>query len=166
MAEEQAQQPVVLELRKLYLGNLSIEVPDAPEIFNTELNPQINLGISHQIATLKEEHFYGVRLRITVTAKNSDDKTIYLVEAEQGGVFEIRGLDDRYMHHALNVYCTTTLYPYARETITSAITRAGFPPIYLTAINFDAIYQQQLAQQQQQQQEQQESSAPVEGSDN
>ena len=164
MAEEQAQQPVVLELRKIYLGNLSIEVPDAPEIFNAELNPQITLGISHQIAQLKEEGFFGVRLRLTVTAKNADDeKVIYLIEAEQGGVFEIRGLEERYMHHALNVYCTTTLYPYARETVSSAVIDAGFPPLYLAPINFDAIYQQQLAQQQQQQAA--EPAEPVEGSD-
>lgn len=141
-------QTITLEIRKLFIDDLTIEVPNAPEIFNEELNPEITLGLQHDVKELKEEGYYGVRLRLTVTAKDQDSgKTIYLVEARQGGVFEISGLEPAQLHHALNVYCTTTLFPYAREAVSSAVNRAGFPPLYLQPINFDAIYQNQLAQQ-------------------
>lgn len=142
-----SEQTITLEIRKLFVDDMTIEIPNAPEIFNEELNPEITLGVQHDIKELKEEHYYGVRLRLTVTAKDQNsDKTIYLVEVRQGGVFEISGLEPAQLHHALNVYCTTTLFPYARETVSNAINRAGFPPLYLQPINFDAIYQNQLEQ--------------------
>lgn len=141
------QQTITLDIRKLFVDDMTIEIPNAPEVFNEELNPEITLGVQHDIKELKEENYYGVRLRLTVTAKEQNsDKTIYLVEARQGGVFEISGLEPAQLHHALNVYCTTTLFPYARELVSNAIQRAGFPPLYLQPINFDAIYQNQLAQ--------------------
>ena len=113
MSEEQ-QTPVVLDIRKLYAGDMSVEVPHAPEIFQQELNPEISLGVA------------------------------YLVEVAQSGIFEISGLPDAQLHHALNVYCPTVLYPYAREGISNAINRAGFPNLYLQPINFDLMYQQRL----------------------
>lgn len=148
MSEEQ---PIMLEIRKLYIGDMSVETPHAPEIFQQELNPEISLGVNHEVKELKEDNYYAVHLRLTVTAKEQDsDKVIYLVEATQSGIFEIQGLEAPQLHHALNVYCPTTLYPYAREVISSAITRAGFPSLYLQPINFDALYQQQIQQAQQQ----------------
>lgn len=148
MAEEQ-QPRILLEVRKLYVGDLSVEVPNAPEVFQQSLNPEISLGINHENKKLKEENYYSVHLRLTVTAKDSTSSSvIYLVEATQTGIFEIVGLDESQLQHALNVYCTTVLYPYAREVISSAITHAGFPSLYLQPINFDALYQQQLQQEQ------------------
>lgn len=148
MSEENNQ--VVLDLRKLYVGDLSIEVPHAPAIFNENLNPEITLGVNHEIMGLAEENYYAVKVRLTITAKNQEDeRVIYLIEAAQTGVFEIKGLTDEQLSHALNVYCTTTLFPYAREVVSSAIVRAGFPSLYIQPINFEIIYQQNLQQQQQ-----------------
>lgn len=144
MSEEE-QTPVVLEIRKLYVGDMSVEVPDAPGIFQQDLNPEISLGVAHEVTKLPEEHYYNVKLRLTVTAQ-SDEKTIYLVEVAQSGIFEISGLQEVQLHHALNVYCPTVLYPYAREAISGAINRAGFPSLFLQPINFDAMYQQRLQQ--------------------
>lgn len=144
---EENNQPVTLDLRKIYVSDLSIEVPHAPEIFNESLNPEITLGVNHEIKALAEENYYSVTVRLTVTAKNQgDEKTIYLIEVAQGGVFEIKGLTEEQLSHALNVYCTTTLFPYAREVISSAIVRAGFPSLYIQPINFEIIYQQNLQQ--------------------
>lgn len=157
MAEEQKSPEITLEIRKLYVGDMSVEVPHAPEIYQEAMEPEISLSVNHEIKQLPEENYYAVRLRLTITAKNtkSDDKeksekTIYLVEVVQSGIFEIAGLEPAQLAHALNVYCPTTLYPYAREEVSNAINRAGFPPLYLQPVNFDALYQQQLMQAQQQ----------------
>lgn len=144
---EENNQPVTLDLRKIYVSDLSIEVPHTPEIFNENLNPEITLGVNHDIKALAEEDYFAVKVRLTVTAKNQgDEKTIYLIEVAQNGIFEIKGLTQEQLSHALNVYCTTTLFPYAREVISSAITRAGFPSLYIQPINFEVIYQQNLQQ--------------------
>jgi len=142
MSEEQ-QTPIVLDIRKLYSGDMSVEVPHAPEIFQQELNPEISLGVAHEISKLPEDDYYHIKLRLTVTAKDGE-RVIYLVEIAQSGIFEISGLPDAQLHHALNVYCPTFLYPYAREAISNAISRAGFPNLYLQPINFDLLYQQRL----------------------
>ncbi len=145
-----SEQPsILLEIRKLYVGDLSIEVPHAPEIFQQEMEPEISLGVNHEIKELEEDNYYAVRLRLTITAKDEkSDKVIYLVEAAQSGIFEIVGLEQAQLSHALNVYCPTTLYPYAREVVSSAISRSGFPSLYLQPVNFDALYQAQLAKEQ------------------
>ena len=133
MSEEQ-QTPVVLDIRKLYAGDMSVEVPHAPEI---------SLGVAHEIKKLPEDNYYHIKLRLTVTAKDGE-RVIYLVEVAQSGIFEISGLPDAQLHHALNVYAPTVLYPYAREAISNAINRAGFPNLYLQPINFDLMYQQRM----------------------
>lgn len=146
MSEQPA---ILLEIRKLYVGDMSVEVPHAPEIFQQEMEPEISLGVNHEIKELEEDNYYAVRLRLTITAKDEKkDKMIYLVEVVQSGIFEITGLEPAQLNHALNVYCPTTLYPYAREVISSAISRSGFPSLYLQPVNFDALYQAQLNQQQ------------------
>ena len=89
MSEEQ-QTPVVLDIRKLYAGDMSVEVPHAPEIFQQELNPEISLGVAHEITKLPEDNYYHIKLRLTVTAKDGE-RVIYLVEVAQSGIFEISG---------------------------------------------------------------------------
>ncbi|MBV7435448.1 protein-export chaperone SecB [Cardiobacteriaceae bacterium TAE3-ERU3] len=150
MSEEKQQ--VILEVRKLYVGDLSIEVPNAPDIFQEELSPEISFNVAFENNKLPPENYYEVKLRLTVTAKGGD-KTIYLVEAAQSGIFEIAGLEELQLRHALNVYCTTLLYPYAREVVSSAIARAGFPSLYLQPVNFEGLFQQKLAQEAQAQSE-------------
>lgn len=145
-----SEQPeILLEIHKIYVGDMSVEVPHAPEIFQQEMDPEISLGVNHEVKELEEDNYYAVRLRLTITAKDQkSDKVIYLVEAAQSGVFEISGLEPPQLNHALNVYCPTTLYPYAREIVSNAINRSGFPSLYLQPVNFEALYQDQLAQQQ------------------
>lgn len=147
MSEEQKPQ-VSLDLRKIYIQDLSAEVPSAPEIFNDRLNPEVSFGLQHDHKALKEKNFYAVNLHFKVEAKDEEGKgrTIYLIELTQTGIFEIQGLSPEELEHALNVYCTATIYPYAREAISSAISHVGFPPIFLQPINFDALYQQKLRQ--------------------
>ncbi|UJF24103.1 protein-export chaperone SecB [Suttonella sp. R2A3] len=147
MSDEKPQ--VTLEVRKLFVGDLSVEVPGAPEIFNEELNPEISFNVAFENQKLPPEHFYEVKLSLTVTAK-SGDKVIYLVEVAQSGIFEIAGLEEMQLRHALNVYCTTLLYPYAREVVSSAINRAGFPSLFLQPVNFEGLFQQKLQQEAQQ----------------
>lgn len=143
MSEEKPQ--IILEVRKLYVGDLSIEVPHAPDIFQQELNPEISFNVAFENTKLPPDNHYEVKLRLTVTAKDGD-KTIYLIEAAQSGIFEIAGLEPLQLRHALNVYCTTLLYPYAREIVSTAISRAGFPSLYLQPVNFEGLFQQKLAQ--------------------
>ncbi|PIE82661.1 MAG: protein-export chaperone SecB [Cardiobacteriales bacterium] len=142
---EEKQQTIMLEMRKLFTGDLSVEVPHAPDIFQEELNPEVTLSLSHEIRELPPENFYEVKLRLTVTAKDGE-KVIYLVELAQSGIFEISGLEEAQLHHALNVYCPTTLYPYAREVVSTSITRAGFPTLFLQPVNFEVLYQQKMQQ--------------------
>lgn len=135
---------VYVEVRKLYVNDLSLEVPHAPHIFREEQeHPEIALNLAHEVIKLPEEKYHAVHLKLTVTAKEKD-KTIYLVEVSQGGVFEISGLTDEQQHHALNSYCLTILFPFAREVISNAIVKAGFPALYLAPVNFDAIYQERM----------------------
>lgn len=146
--EKQSQEKIVLDLRKVYVNDLSIEVPHAPAIFQKELNPEVALQVEHEIVKLPEEHFYSVQLRLTVDAKNKDsdgkEESVYLIQISQGGVFFIQGLSDVQLHHALNVYCPSTLFPYVREAVSNALVRAGFPVLFLQPINFDALYQERL----------------------
>ena len=106
MSEEQQTQ-IVLDIRKIYVSDISVEVPHAPEIFQQELNPEISLGVAHEIQKLPEDNHYNIKLRLTITAKDGE-RVIYLVEVAQNGVFEISGLPDAQLHHALSVYCPPT----------------------------------------------------------
>ena len=146
MSEEQKneeQQAITLELRKIYVENLSVEVPEGAEVFNKEIDPEFTIDVSHTVNDLKEKNYYGVKIRITATCRNKlDEKVVYLVELDQGGIFEISGLPEEHLEHAKHVYCTTVLYPYAREAISSSITKAGFPAIYLNPVDFEAAFRE------------------------
>lgn len=141
---------IIVEMRKIYVSDLSIEVPHAPEIFKEqyEQGPEISLGLAKEITKLEEDNYHEVKLKLTVTAKKGD-KTIYLVEVSQCAIMEIAGLEDNDLNNVLHIGVPTMLFPYASETITNAINRAGFPPLFLKPINFEALHQQELAQRQQ-----------------
>ncbi|MDO4436225.1 MAG: protein-export chaperone SecB [Cardiobacteriaceae bacterium] len=141
---EEVKQGLVLELRKLYVSDLSIEVPHAPAIFQEEFEPELSLGVTHEGERLPEENYHNVKLRLTLTAKTAEDKTVYLVEVVQGGVFEISGLTDVQLHHAIHVYCPSVLFAYAREAVSNALYRAGFPNLFLSPVNFEMIYQERM----------------------
>ena len=108
--------------------------------------PQVEIGLRTRGEQI-EPDIYECVLTVTLTAK-AGDKTLFLVEASQAGIFTIRGVPAEQMQPVIAINCPTVLFPYIRETLADAVTRAGFPPVHLAPINFEALYQQQLAQMQ------------------
>ena len=133
-----------LSIEKIYVKDLSLENPGAPQSFQLTEAPQIEIGLRTRGEQVAPD-LYECVLTLTVTAR-SGDKTVFLIEAAQAGVFAIRGVPPNQLQTVLAIHCPTVLFPYARETIADATTRAGFPPVHLAPINFEALYQQQLAQ--------------------
>ena len=140
---EATQQPI-FSIEKLYVKDLSLEIPGAPGIFLEHETPQVDVQLHTQGRPL-DEGVYEVVLTVTVTAKVKD-KTMFLVEAGQAGIFQIRNVPQQELEPILGVLCPNILFPYARETISNVVTRAGFPPVILNPMNFEALYQQQRQQ--------------------
>lgn len=126
-------------VEKLFVKDLSIEVPNAPKIYLERETPQVEIQMNN-VANPIDDGFYEVLLTVTVTAKLGD-KSVFLVEATQGGVFQIRNVPKQEMEVVLGVTCTNILYPYVREVVSDAVVRAGFPPVVLAPVNFEAIFQ-------------------------
>jgi preprotein translocase subunit SecB len=139
------QQPV-FAIEKIYLKDLSLEIPNAPQVFLERSQPEISVQLHTEGAGIGEA-MYQVVLTVTVTAKLGD-KTMFLIEASQAGIFQIRNVAQQDMEPIMSIACPNILFPYARETISDSVTRAGFPPVLLAPVNFEAIYQQRLQQQQ------------------
>lgn len=131
-------------IEKIYVKDLSLENPGAPQSFQMTEAPQIEIGLRTRGEQIGPD-MYECVLTLTVTAR-AGDKTVFLVEAAQAGLFAIRGVAPSQLQPVLAIHCPAVLFPYARETIADATLRAGFPPVHLAPINFDAVYQQQLAQ--------------------
>jgi preprotein translocase subunit SecB len=139
------QQPV-FAIEKIYVKDLSLEIPNAPQVFLERSQPEISVQL-HTEGSGIGEAMYQVVLTVTVTAKIGE-KTIFLIEAGQAGIFQIRHVAEQDMEPIMSIACPNILFPYVRETISDSITRAGFPPVLLAPVNFEAIYQQRLQQQQ------------------
>lgn len=133
-----------LSIEKIYVKDLSLENPGAPQSFQLAESPQIEIGLRTRGEQVAPD-VYECVLTLTVTAR-ANDKTVFLIEAAQAGVFAIRGVPPNQLQPVLAVHCPAVLFPYARETVADASMRAGFPPVHLAPINFEALYQQQLAQ--------------------
>lgn len=140
------QQQPVFSIEKIYIKDLSLEVPHAPKIYLERETPQIDVQLHTQSGPV-DEGIYDSTLTVTVTAKLGD-KVMFLVEAAQAGIFQIRNIAKEDMDPILGVACPNILFPYVREVISDAVSRAGFPPVLLNPMNFEALYQQQQAQQQ------------------
>lgn len=136
---------VQFTIDKIYVKDLSLENPGAPQSFMTQESPQLEVGLRTRGEQV-EPDIYECVLTVTLTAK-SGDKTLFLVEASQAGIFTIKGVPQDQLQPVLAIHCPTVLFPYARETLADAVARAGFPPVHLAPINFEMLYQQQLAQQ-------------------
>jgi len=167
MADEQKQDNTteeqtepLFQLQKIYLKDASFELPHAPQIFQEDGQVEIKMNIAQQVDQLAEG-VHEVMLTVTVTA-TLDEKTAYLAEVQQAGVFSIVGLDEKTQHAVLNTLCPHTLFPYARRAITDLVADGGFPPLVLQPINFDQIYAQRL-QEAQAQQEQAAADMEVQG---
>jgi len=144
MSEQEQQQPI-FSIEKIYLKDMSLEVPSAPKIFLSSESPQVDVNIHTAASVVEPGALYEVVLTVTVTAK-LPDKTVFLVEAAQAGLFHIRNLPPQDLDAVLGILCPNTLLPYAREAVASAVTHAGFPPVVLHHMDFNQAYQQQLQQ--------------------
>src|SRR4051812_47035493 len=131
----------VFSIEKLFVKDLSVEVPNAPKIFLERDTPQIEIQMT-SASTPIDEGYYEVVVSVTVTAKLAE-KTVFLVEASQGGVFQIRNVPQSELEPVLGVTCPNILYPYVREVISDAVVRAGFAPVVLNPVNFEAVFQAQ-----------------------
>jgi preprotein translocase subunit SecB len=140
------QQPV-FNIEKLYVKDLSVEVPNAPAVFMEHDAPQIDVNMSTESRALGND-IYHTSITVTVTAKIAD-KTMFLVECTQGGIFRIQNVPQDQMPMVLGIGCPNIVFPYLRETVSDVITRSGFPPLLLNPVNFEALFAQQQAQQQQ-----------------
>jgi preprotein translocase subunit SecB len=140
MAEEQAAEKR-LSIGKIYLKDFSFESPQAPDVFRqSDWKPQTDLNLRSSHTALADDQ-HEIVLTITVEAK-ADDKTLFLVELQQAGLFEIAGYEGEELGAIIGSFCPNILFPYARETIASLIMKAGFPEFILQPINFDALYMQ------------------------
>ncbi len=131
-------------IEKLYIKDASVEVPNAPQIFTERTAPQVSIELANA-AQKVDEGIFDVSIKVTVTAKIAD-KTAFLVEVTQAGIFVIRNMPEENLEPVLAVACPNILFPYAREAISDMVTRAGFTPVLLNPINFEALYLQQKQQ--------------------
>jgi len=143
MADQQAQDPI-FQIQRVYLKDLSLEQPNSPAILLEQEQPtvDIQLGVDAQPVA---EGIFEITVSATVQTK-IQDKTVFLVEAKQAGIFEIRNLPEDQMGPILGIACPQIVYPYLRGNVADVIQRGGFPPVHLAEINFQAMYEQQQAQ--------------------
>jgi preprotein translocase subunit SecB len=132
-----ADQPL-FQIEKLYVKDLSLEVPNAPQVFMQAEGPQLEIQVSNQAAQFSDGLF-DVVVTVTVTAR-AGDKTVFLAEVAQAGIFTVRGIPQDELDPLLSIGCPTILYPYAREAIGDLVMRAGFPAVVLQPISFEQMY--------------------------
>jgi len=141
-ATEEQQQQAQFQLQKIYVKDVSFEIPNAPQVFQDDGQVEIKLNLAQKVEALAEG-VQEVVLTVTVTA-TLGEKTAYLVEVQQAGIFSITGLNEQSEHAAINTLCPHTLFPYVRRVITDLVADGGFPPLVLQPINFDQIYAQRM----------------------
>ncbi len=139
MTEKPAQK---FEIQKIYVKDLSFETPNSPKIFTEKWNPKTDVHIQTENNKL-DENIHEVTIIVTVTA-NQDEKTAFLVEIKQAGIFFIENFPEEQHKQLLGSYCPNILFPFAREAIAELVTKGGFPQLLLNPVNFDALYQQHL----------------------
>ncbi len=133
-------------MKKLYVKDLSFEVPNAPEIFTSDYNPEIQMEMNSKSRSTGTDE-YEVDLTVSLTAKQGE-QTVFVVEVQQAGIFEIKGIDEINMRHTLSAYCPTILFPYVRETVSNLVSRGGFPSLLLAPVNFDQLFLSQMQKEQ------------------
>ncbi|MDR2244491.1 MAG: protein-export chaperone SecB [Burkholderiales bacterium] len=138
-----AENNVQIRILKIYVKDLSIENPAAPQIFQQENMPNVEMGLRAEANKIADDTYESL-LTVTLTLK-LEDKTVLLVEAKQAGIFNITGMPEAALQPLIATHLPSVLFPYAREVVASAVGHAGFPPFYLPPTNLEALYQQQLA---------------------
>ena len=143
--EQQNQQQFAIQ--KIYLKDVSFESPNAPAIFTEgQFQPEVSVQINTETKTVSD-NLHEVTLTVTVTAKQ-DDKTAFLVEVKQAGLFQMSGFEQEQLGGMIGAYCPEALFPFARESIASMVAKGGFPQVLLAPVNFNALYMQQKQQSQ------------------
>ena len=146
-AEENAS--AQFQIQKLYAKDVSFEVPNAPQVFKETGQADIKLSLAQRVEELGDDQFEVV-LTVTVTA-NVDEKTAYLAEVAQAGIFMLTGFNEQSSHAVMNTMCPNTLFPYARQLISSLVAEGGFPPLVLQPVNFEQMYAQRMQEMMQEQ---------------
>ena len=144
MAEQQEQQ---FALQRIYVKDVSFESPQGVEAFTQQWQPQIHQELSTATQRV-DENVFEVVLTVTVTGK-IEDKTVFLVEVQQAGIFGLAGFADEQLRQVMGIHCPNILFPYARAMIDSLMVAGTLPPLHLPAMNFEALFHQAVAQQQQ-----------------
>ncbi|MDX5446275.1 MAG: protein-export chaperone SecB [Zoogloeaceae bacterium] len=140
---EQAQP--VFSIEKIYVKDLSLEIPHAPQIYLELDNTKLNIEFSTNGKKI-EDGIYEVSLIVNVSANVPDGRTVFLVEVAQAGIFQLRNIPESELEPVMMIGCANVLFPYARETVSDVLTRAGFQPVILQPVNFEALYQAQKQQ--------------------
>jgi preprotein translocase subunit SecB len=143
MADDNANLPQ-FQIQRMYLKDLSLEQPNSPQVLLEQGQPQVEINLTLG-AEMISEAMYEVTVMATVTTK-INDKTLFLVEAKQGGIFEIRNIPEEQLKQILGIACPNIVYPYLRAVVSDICTRAGFPPVVLSEVNFQAMYEAQQAE--------------------
>jgi len=143
--QAQAEQQFIIE--RIYVKDISFEAPNSPAVFTENWEPDTNLNLNTQVNPLGEDE-YEVELHVTVSVKDKEGKTAFLVEVIQAGAFLIKGYPQEQLGHLLASYCPSNLFPYAREVISNLVSKGSFPEMHLSPINFDALYAQRLEEEQ------------------
>lgn len=148
MAEENAQateeQAARFVIQKIYTKDVSFESPNSPDIFREEWKPKLDLQLGNEYRRIDEDN-HEIILSVTVTAKVGD-KTAFLVEVKQAGIFSLTGYSNEEMGPLIGSYCPNTLFPFVREVVSDIVTKGGFPQLVLSPVNFDAMYMHQMEQ--------------------
>jgi preprotein translocase subunit SecB len=135
----------VFQIQRVYLKEASLEQPNSPGILLEQASPSVDIQLGVE-GTPISDGMYEVAVTATVHTR-IDDKTVFLVEAKQAGIFEIRNLPQEQMGAIMGIACPQIIYPYLRSNVADIIQRGGFPPVHMSEINFQAMYEQQQAQQ-------------------
>lgn len=141
---ETPQAAATFQIEKVYVKDLSLEIPNAPQVFTEQTQPQIDVQIESAESRFQQD-FYEVTLSVTVTAR-AGERVLFLAEAVQAGIFSLRNIPEADLGPLLGIACPTVLFPYVRETISDLVTRGGFPPLLLSPISFEQLYLQRMQQ--------------------
>ena len=134
----------VFQIQRIYLKDLSLEQPNSPQILLEQQQPQVEINLAVAPAPISDG-IYEICVTATVTTKVKD-KTLFLIEAKQAGIFEIRNIPQDQLNQIIGIACPQIVYPYLRAIVSDVCTRAGFPPVLLSEVNFQAMFEAQQAQ--------------------
>jgi preprotein translocase subunit SecB len=138
----QPQTQASFQIEKIYAKDVSLEIPNAPQVFTEQIQPQLEVQIATEVSNFAEG-LYEVTVSATVTAK-AGERTVFLAEAVQAGIFSLRNVPQQELDPLLGIGCPTIVFPYLRETISDLVVRGGFPPVLLSPVSFEALYMQRL----------------------